>query len=933
MPQDGLRSVMYRSFVTCDDPKGVVECGTIRKSKSSSHKRDMESRRVQNLNAISADKESKEIISKGNIEEVHNQASSYQLLEVSKGAEKLNKVIDTWSTGKIIEGQSKDIAKDLLRGALDLNESLIMLSKIQQASRYMAKLKKKQEKSEEDGVYEAGNGRLNSGLAGNRRSNSGQFGDQYSQTYEVGNGRTNSSRFGDQYSQMGVQKPRLSVDGSGRNCVDELRDVIRDSLARQNLLTVANTEKKAYPDRKKLDFPSDIPSTSSSQASSMVHSNSLASTASSLSSNASDRKNKGSKLIAKLMGLEEFPIKSPQANPRNHFGNEKFSTQSRPIFDIDMPKSRHPPHLVQNRERERRTLQEILETMQFKGLLRCHSGKEMDSQFYHLDNFYSNKRIANGIPPIVIMKPISNPHVDSEEALHEKKFREKKVMEMLRKLKMTEEVPGESAAKADTFEYVKLPVKFDSEEPTVTKSTQVDVEIMGKEVKQVGNFDHIKLPVKDEAEISIRTSPPGGTQESKGMMENQEERKVKTKDKVNSYKKKASSPINAKPQRERVEKKAENIQKASPCKKKQLEKENVKSKTVLKPQDQAKAISTKPKKTENKSSSIRSGHPQKQNSTSSSPPKRRQSVSSNSSDQKKKQKKKERPVKEMSAENLAVSVFHTPSTFHGPNIVPFTGHKEDDKETNYNVGDDPLVSRTNNVRGVDQLTIETKVDDSKTPSEVDCRDELKSVCEVELQITPDQGDGKSVKEENDCIDHFSIRKNKFSAIDDMKALLLGNLPFLSHAEELFDLNFGEPVVLQSSGENDFERANKRMLTDCANELADRKSCLVLSTHHPLLLTHLKNSRISISLDRLVEEVCDGIENLKVFCKFDNGNLPIDSIYLMLERDLNSKGIVSGIWDMGWRFAFSADDAERAVGEVEKLVVGELIDEALTDFIF
>ena len=31
-------SVMYTSFLRCDDPKGVVECGTIRKYRTRSHK-------------------------------------------------------------------------------------------------------------------------------------------------------------------------------------------------------------------------------------------------------------------------------------------------------------------------------------------------------------------------------------------------------------------------------------------------------------------------------------------------------------------------------------------------------------------------------------------------------------------------------------------------------------------------------------------------------------------------------------------------------------------------------------------------------------------------------------------------------------------------------------------------------------------------------
>ncbi|KAM1173490.1 hypothetical protein ACFX2I_026164 [Malus domestica] len=33
MLQDNLRSAVYGSFVTCDDPKGIVGCGMTRKSK------------------------------------------------------------------------------------------------------------------------------------------------------------------------------------------------------------------------------------------------------------------------------------------------------------------------------------------------------------------------------------------------------------------------------------------------------------------------------------------------------------------------------------------------------------------------------------------------------------------------------------------------------------------------------------------------------------------------------------------------------------------------------------------------------------------------------------------------------------------------------------------------------------------------------------
>ncbi|KAK4775054.1 hypothetical protein SAY86_009989 [Trapa natans] len=126
MPQHGRRSVGYRPFVTCDDPRGVVECGTVRKSNKPSFRKSNSSGGA---------------VERGELSEV-----SFQLSDISKGAQKLNHVIESWSNGMSLEGQPKYIAKDLLRGALDLQESLMVLGKLQAASSYMARLKRKEEK-------------------------------------------------------------------------------------------------------------------------------------------------------------------------------------------------------------------------------------------------------------------------------------------------------------------------------------------------------------------------------------------------------------------------------------------------------------------------------------------------------------------------------------------------------------------------------------------------------------------------------------------------------------------------------------------------------------------------------------------------------------------------------------------------------------------
>ncbi|GMP53754.1 hypothetical protein CsSME_00019128 [Camellia sinensis var. sinensis] len=129
MPQDSLRSAIYRSFVTCDDPKGVIECRTIRKSKTSSKKSDKIER-----NHHSHKEGEEEMGSKNVAKDSPSNPSCFQLMEVLKGAHKINQVIDSWSKRTSLDGSSKEITKDLLKGALDLQESLMMLGKLQEAS-------------------------------------------------------------------------------------------------------------------------------------------------------------------------------------------------------------------------------------------------------------------------------------------------------------------------------------------------------------------------------------------------------------------------------------------------------------------------------------------------------------------------------------------------------------------------------------------------------------------------------------------------------------------------------------------------------------------------------------------------------------------------------------------------------------------------------
>ncbi|KAC9709417.1 hypothetical protein E3N88_45361 [Mikania micrantha] len=298
MPQESLRSVVYRSFVTCEDPR----------------------------------------------------------------AQKLNEVIGSWSNMVSFKSQRKDITKDLLKGALDLQESLMVLGKLQESS-CLTNIKKEQEKQSEGHISRIGSDRFESFRV-------------YDSDY---------------------QKERNSENGSSRDCFVELREVIKEGLSKQNLLppnksfqekTFTSTCTDGLAGKKKLQLSPDIASTSSSRSSSMVYSTHEFTSSESFSSRATEEKSKGSNLIAKLMGLEDFPSKSTRKQL-------DVSSKMRPVFDVDLPNAKKPQFLVQKSDREHMSLDEIIMMMQSKGLLK--SNKREIKQ--------TSKRLTDDVPPIVLMKP------------------------------------------------------------------------------------------------------------------------------------------------------------------------------------------------------------------------------------------------------------------------------------------------------------------------------------------------------------------------------------------------------------------------------------------------------------------------------------------------------------------------------------------------
>lgn len=359
--------------MTCDDPKGVVECGTIRMHRTSSKKmkdktksRGM-AKNSETRSSMTNKPDKEERVSKRSTERSFD-PSSMQLMEVSRGAQRLNNTIDSWSRGLSFDGSSEDIAKDLLKGALDLQESLVMLHKVQEASQHMARLKRRQNEKAE-------RGRIDERMID----------------------RTHSNQFSEQSYPMGFQRPWPSADGSSSSCTEELKKVIKESLVRQNVFPRTTTEA--------LDSASESPSTNSSQSfgvqTDMLSDSSFSPTTS--------RKERRPSLVAKLMGLEEVPSRSYPAVMPRQFESQKIQNHKRPIFEIDLPKVRKNNSISEKVNQQRqKTLKEILETTHFTGLLKKSSVREPKHQVHHYNDLHCKQ--FDDLPPIVIMKPRCTPY-------------------------------------------------------------------------------------------------------------------------------------------------------------------------------------------------------------------------------------------------------------------------------------------------------------------------------------------------------------------------------------------------------------------------------------------------------------------------------------------------------------------------------------------
>lgn len=839
----------------CDDPRGVVECQAIRKSNViSPQKREQPSNKFEGEKkqqkrskslAVRIEEEKKEVGTEGGFtRELEAPAPSFQQ----------NNVINTCPNGK--KGHQKNVAKDLFRGALDLQKSLAML------------------KGPEKGSV----GRWEDG------------------------------------------KPCFS----SRKSLAEMKSVVRDSLLRQCVITNPVFEHH-FDHGKQLGSP-DVPSTSSSQSSMIYSSNFAVSDISSVSSSSSSlgKLGKNSSLIFKLMGLESFPH-----IPLRHRESERIVNRSKPMYDIISPRARKH-HFSTWLSLKQRSVYEMLEALKIKGLLTSSTGNELMRSLLPSEVLSLENELDDGKPPIVVMKPSSSPSLDLKEPIISK-------------------VSGNSGLATGEMLVKSRPRRRPSQE-----TVRGDAPNLSEK--------------KKEAE--------GGTCfEEKG----------KTIKKLASSKARASGNLNQKPQKmqENVLKVSE-VVKVTPNRGKVEEKKVVKSSNELRYLDQTKLTPSRSQKQKDgmlvsknqdfsrkKTAAITVlDHKMQKTCKSSSQPEKKRQPRINGKNQSSKGGSKEIDAANekkvnatsqndsalLTADRLIVEDFPSEKCTEACRVrvtecaikeqISLSGPQEDVSlsASEDGSGPDPNDNQSSLIN-VSSTFI------SEHCNEDDLDENHSLLPEVTL-VTTHENNGIAVnlntlrepttgQRQNS---HPSLSQSPSSCLREvtnpetsrkflvprtkLKTLMLNSPSFVSQAEELFDLQIEPNSMLHASNEEDLDAAYTELLLDCAKEVMEFRSLQLSQACLPLPRSYKAHPRNTISLDRFLVEICNGIEDLKRYLSPATDMLFSDTLHLLIDRDLRFK---SATWEIGWRNAFSQDEVEQVIGEVDKLVLEKFIEEVVVDF--
>ncbi|GMP45002.1 hypothetical protein CsSME_00013694 [Camellia sinensis var. sinensis] len=163
----------------------------------------------------------------------------------------------------------------------------------------------------------------------------------------------------------------------------------------------------------------------------------------------------------------------------------------------------------------------------------------------------------------------------------------------------------------------------------------------------------------------------------------------------------------------------------------------------------------------------------------------------------------------------------------------------------------------------------------------------------------------------------------------LKQILIKSQLFLNTAEALFKLNI--PIGILDVTDYNSQDEDCKIILDCGYEIMKRKGRRQELTLHNISIMSTK----AMSLDNLVKQLYKDLEKLKFYGR--NGSDEYDAAdYLlkMLETDVQNRDPdVNSMWDLGWNeVKFSILEKDDLIRDVERYLLNVLIDEIMKDLL-
>ncbi|RZC86984.1 hypothetical protein C5167_041915 [Papaver somniferum] len=166
--------------------------------------------------------------------------------------------------------------------------------------------------------------------------------------------------------------------------------------------------------------------------------------------------------------------------------------------------------------------------------------------------------------------------------------------------------------------------------------------------------------------------------------------------------------------------------------------------------------------------------------------------------------------------------------------------------------------------------------------------------------------------------------------DHLKQILLRSRVFLNAAVALFRIQF--PVRTLHCSTNKCQDEDSKLLLDSGYETMRRKGKIQELNCNPCLGISVGSKKVRC-LDSLVKELSEDLETYK-YSANEHIEDEASHLHYLLHKDIENKNpVVNCMWDFGWSdIMFSCIEKEEVIRDVEKHVLNRLIDEITRDFI-